>query len=55
MLGYTSEHLLKSKLHELMPEPTAQLHQRWMKGRGELCGVLQCGLCCKLHCCYTYR
>ena len=36
MLGYTSEQLLKSKLHDLMPEPLAQLHQRYIKGRGEL-------------------
>ena len=34
MLGYTSEQLIKMRLHELLPEPYAQLHQRYIKGRG---------------------
>ncbi|KAL4422853.1 hypothetical protein ABPG75_009050 [Micractinium tetrahymenae] len=43
MLGYTSEQLLKSKLHDLMPEPLAQLHQRYMKGRDlSRCPGLKC-------------
>ena len=29
-----AEALIKMRLHELMPEPYAQLHQRYIKGRG---------------------
>ena len=28
LLGYSTEQLIKMRLHELMPEPFAQLHQR---------------------------
>lgn len=31
---YPAEALIKMRLHELMPEPYAQLHQRYIKGRG---------------------
>lgn len=39
----SAEALIKMKLHELMPEPYAQLHQRYIKGRG-VCTLQACAV-----------
>lgn len=46
LLGYSGEQLIKMKLPELLPEPMAQLHQRFIKGRGALPGWPGCEAVC---------